>query len=244
MKKLFSWLFGSLLFSSIFLVPSGNALFYAKEDVNNLYGAEAFGKKEPLSMAANDSDQSDTYAKAEALFKEKKYDDVIKLLAGLAYAEPNNPKPNILLAKAQVEKCAILKAKGDQSYKTLIYQPYKTARRLHKLDKTNPELYYIVAKSLLINQRVYKSVKTAKKALYFAPNNPDYLVLLADGYVALAESEQSPQRANDLLSLAKDAYEKAVVFRKDDEGFKTDIEKKIKELSGKKKSERGTTLEK
>ena len=243
MKKLFFRLFSCLLFCSILLVPSADAIFHATKDGDILYEAKWSGKKEPLLMAANSSDQSDTYAKAEALFKEKKYDEVIQLIAGLAYAEPNNTKANILLAKAQVEKCAILKAKGDKSYRTLIYQPYKTARRLHKLDKTNPELYYIVAKSLLINHRSQKSVRTTKKALYFAPDNPDYLVLLGDGCVALAEGQQNSQQINNLLSLAQDAYEKAIVFRKDDEEFKTNVEKKIKELSEIKKSERGTTLE-
>ena len=101
--------------------------------------------------------QADQYDQAESLFKDKRYDEVIRLLSEPASAEPGNFKLNILLAKAQIEKCAILKAKGDKSYKTLIHQPYQKGRMLHKIDQTRPEPYYIVARSLLINNRPYKA---------------------------------------------------------------------------------------
>ena len=107
--------------------------------------------------------QADQYAQAESLFKDKRYDEVIRVLLEPASAEPGNFKLNILLAKAQIEKCARLKSKGDKSYKTLIYQPYQKGRMLHKIDKTRPEPYYIVARSLLINNRPYKAERAIKK---------------------------------------------------------------------------------
>jgi len=172
------------------------------------------------------------------LFKERKYNKVINLLLGPCYNNPTNVELNVLLAKAQLEKCVILKAKGDKSYKTLVKQPYINGRRLHKMVRTNPELYYIVAKSLLINNRPHRAARTIKKALYFAPRNADYLIVLGDTYCATAEKDkrggEDPDCYNESYSKAKDAYEKAITIKNDDE-FKTKVEKKIKKISEKMK---------
>ena len=175
--------------------------------------------------------QADQYGQAEALFKEKKYDEVIRLLSEPANAEPGNFKLNILLAKAQIEKCAILKAKGDKSYKTLIHQPYQKGRMLHKIDKTRPEPYYIVARSLLLNNRPYKAERAIKKALYFSPANAEYFAVLGDTYKAQAEMSQDPY---GLLSKAKDTYEKAIKATEEKgEEFRSIVEEKVNEVSEK-----------
>jgi len=187
--------------------------------------AAPVAEQEIIPASANSSPESDAYAQAEALIKEKKYDDVIRLLLGPDHVEPNDFRLNILLAKAQIEKCAILKEKKDVSYKTLIHEPYRIGRRLHKINKTHPEPYYIVAKSLLINNRARKAGKTIKKALYYSPNNAEYLVVLGDAW-SLLDDPRSFYRA-------KDAYERAMSLEKDDEVFRTKIEAKIRELSEK-----------
>lgn len=225
---LFSWPF----FISIFLVPFAYATFCSKQGVQNPYEAKRSSKWKPILIAAATSaPQSDSYAQAEALFKETKYDEVIRLLAGPANAEPYNFKLNILLAKAQVDKCAILKEKGDMSYKTLIYEPYYTGRRLHKIDETRHEPYYIVAKSFLINNRAYKAKTTIKKALYFSPDNPDYLLVLGDACYVIAEHKKrqlDSSEARGLFSQAREAYEKALEKK---EEFRIYVEKKIKQIS-------------
>ena len=201
MKKIL-WLFSCLLISSVCLVTY-----------------------------AHSSPQADQYAQAESLFKDKMYDEVIRLLSEPASAEPGNFKLNILLAKAQIEKCAILKAKGDKSYKTLIHQPYQKGRMLHKIDKTRPEPYYIVARSLLINNRPYKAERAIKKALYFSPANAEYFVVLGDAYKAQAEMSRD---SDGLLSKAKDTYEKAIKATGEKaEEFKSIVEEKVKEVSEK-----------
>ncbi len=230
--KRFFWMFICLFFVSIFLVTSAYAIFCSKQGAQNPHETRWSSKQEPLLIAANSSPQSDIYAQAEALFKEKKYDDVIRLLAGPAYAEPTNFKINILLAKAQVEKCAILKAKGDESYKILIRQPYEIGQRLHKL-QVCPEIYYIVAKSLLINNRIYRARRPIKKALRLSPNNADYLIVLGDANYILAEHEEDSYEASLLFSEAKDVYEKAIEIKKGDEEFRTNVEKKIKNIEEK-----------
>lgn len=175
--------------------------------------------------------QADQYAQAESLFKDKRYDEVIRLLSDPASAEPGNFKLNILLAKAQIEKCAILKARGDKSYKTLVHQPYQKGRVLHKIDKTRPEPYYIVARSLLINNRPYKAERAIKKALYFSPANAEYFVVLGDAYKAQAEMKWDSEA---LLSKAKDTYEKALKATEEKTKELTSIvEEKVKEVSEK-----------
>jgi hypothetical protein len=137
-KRIFL-LLSCLFFVSIFPVISAYAIVYAKQYLQNSEKAKWSSKQEPIFIAANSSPQSDLYTQAEILFREKKYDYVIRLLSSPAHTEPLNLKLNFLLAKAQMEKCAILKSKGDMSYKILIHEPYRTGRRLHKIDETLTE---------------------------------------------------------------------------------------------------------
>ncbi len=183
--------------------------------------------------------QSDAYAQAKALFEEKKYDAVIERISGPAHDNPYNFTLNILLAKAQLEKCAILKENGNKSYKTLIYEPYAIGQRLHKMDERRYEPYYIVAKSLLINNRAHKAKRTIKKALYFAPNDAESLLVLGDAYFEIARREESSasaeefsieDKASRLFSQARDAYEMALEKK---EEFRDYVEKKLKEISEK-----------
>jgi hypothetical protein len=236
MKRLFCsfiWLF----FISIFAVPSADAIVSTPQSPKNPYGKKYSGERAPLLIAADPSAQQDLYARAEALYREKKYDEVIITLAGPAYADPSNFKLNVLLAKAQLEKCAILKANGDRSYKALVKDPYVTGRRLHKIDKTRPEPYYIVSKALLINNSRGKSVRTIKKALYYSPNNPEYLIVLGDGYREMGEHEKGVGDEERYFGLAKDAYEKALKFGKDIPEVNASVEQRIDELSKKMKGE-------
>jgi len=232
-----------LFLISILLVTGAYAMFRSNLNPQNPCVAKWSGEREPVLIAANSSPQTDIYAQTEALFKEKRYDDVIRLLSGPAYAEPSNFRLNILLAEAQLEKCAILKAKGDMSYRLIINQAYRTGRLLNKVDKTRPEPYYIVAKSLLINDRVYRALRAIKKALYYSPHNADYLIVLGDGCFILAEHEEASGQAIRLLSIAKDAYERAIKIRKEDEEFKKNVEKKIRELSVRLKSRKERHIE-
>lgn len=236
MKRLlcaFIWLF----FISIVAAPSADAIVSATQGLIKSYENKCSGERAPLLIAADTSAQQDPYARAEVLYREKKYDEVIKILSGPAYAEPSNFKLNVLLAKAQLEKCAILKANGDKSYKALVREPYVTGRRLHKIDKTLPEPYYIVAKALLINNRIDRSIRTIKKALYFSPNNPEYFIVLGDAYHVMGDHERGRGDRERFFGLAKEAYEKALKFAKDIPGINTMVEQRIEELSKKMKGE-------
>jgi len=232
MKKLSYW-FLRLILVSIFSVPSVYAIGSKKQSFENLYENNLTGEGVLLLIASDPSGQQDLYARAEELYKEKKYGEVIKLLNGPAYDNPSDFRINVLLAKAQLDKCAILKANGDKSYKTLVQQPYVTGKRLHKIDETRPEPYYIVAKALLINNRLDRSIRTIKKALYYSPDNPEYLIVLGDGYAVLGDHEYRLGEKQRLFRIAKNAYEKALKFAKDIPELNPVIEQRIDELSKK-----------
>jgi tetratricopeptide (TPR) repeat protein len=221
----------------MFVVPHADAIVSTTQGPKNPYEKKHSGERPPLLIAADSSGQQDPYARAEVLYREKKYDEVIKILSGPAYAEPSNFKLNVLLAKAQLGKCAILKANGDKSYRALVKEPYVTGRRLHKIDKSRPEPYYIVAKALLINNRPDKSIRTIKKALYFSPNNPEYFMVLGDAYHEMGDHEKRRGDRERFFGLAKDAYEKAAKFSKDIPEVNATAEQKLDDLSKKMKGE-------
>ncbi|MBW1723286.1 MAG: hypothetical protein JRH13_15175 [Deltaproteobacteria bacterium] len=177
--------------------------------------------------------------RAESLFKAKKYDEVIRLLSGPASREPGNFPVNILLAKAQTEKCALLKSRGDKKYRSLVMSPYMTARRLNRIDPYRPEPYYIASKCLLINDRLTRSIRSIKKALYFAPGRPEYLIVLGDGCRRLAERGHDRFQIDRYISLAMDAYRKALTNAKNEE-LKADAEKRIEGLEKMKRDMEGT----
>ena len=222
------------LFSlSIPLVPGAAAILFTEQGLKNPYEKTYVRSRTPLLLAADPSAQQDLYVRAEELYKEKKYGEVIALLYGPAYDNPSDFEINVLLAKAQLEKCAMLKASGDKSYRALVQEPYVTGRRLHKIDKTRPEPYYIVAKALLLNNRLDRSIRTIKKALYYSPNNPEYFIVLGDGYTVLGDHERQPGNKQRFFGMAKDAYEKALKFGKDIPELNKTVEQRIDKLSKK-----------
>ena len=226
------FLLTALLFCVIFF-PHGNALSQGHSQQDLRHGETAVG----ILVAANyDSqiDPADLYDKARNLYAENRYDEIIRLLSGPCYPNLTNIELNILLAKAQTEKCARLKEQGDKSYKRLIRQPYETAVRLHKLTGMNPELYYISARCLFINNRPSRAKRSIRKALYFKPGNPEYLVTLGDINISLANRAkrdgEDPVMYEDLYSNAKDAYQQALAAKRDDDAFVKRIEEKLKNL--------------
>lgn len=130
----------------------------------------------PAQSGAADADQnSSAYDEALTFYRQGKYDDAIKLLAGPSAANQYDLKLNGLLARAMLGKCEKLKAAGDKSYRYQIKEPYVIGFRLLKANPSAPEPYYLIAKSLLINNRPYKASRTIEKAVYFAgPNHERY----------------------------------------------------------------------
>ncbi len=234
MEKNYRRLFLTVLLTFVIFVPPGNALSQVHRQQDLHPGRTAVG----MLIAANydtQNDLADLYDEARDLYAENRYDEVIQLLLGPCYQNPTNIELNVLLAKAQTEECARMKERGDKSYERLIRQPYETAVRLHKLTGMKPELFYISARCLLINNRPTRAKRSIRKALYFKPGDPEYLVTLGDITCALAERAKrggdQAMNAEDLYSNAKDTYQKALAAKRDDEVFVKRIEEKLKNIS-------------
>jgi len=175
-----------------------------------------------------DSEFSAIYAKARSLFEKKHYDEVIRLLSGPAYDDPNNWKINVLLAKAEIGKCEVLKAQG-KDYVALARKAYDTGRSLHQFNKSHIEPYYIIAKTRFLLNRYMRALGTIERALSLPCENPKCLMIKVDLYVLWADW-YAKQSNRELEAIA--AYEKAIKLRKGDVEFERKINKKIKRLSG------------
>ena len=174
----------------------------------------------PVQLAQSSGAQPDLNAQLEALFEEDNYEEVIRLLSSRAAAEPGNFPVNIILSHAQLKQCERLKAAGDPSYKTLAHTPYNTSQRLYRIDRYHPEPYHIAARALMINERGQKAYQTIKKALYFRPDDPDYLTSLGDILMSRV-NENRLGKENDLRIWrveAEDAYKKASIAAQKREG--------------------------
>ena len=167
-----------------------------------------------------ESDLPDIYAKAKDSFNEKKYDEVIRLLSSPAYNDPSNWRINLLLAKAEVEQCEILKERGDNAYKALAIKAYNRGRTLYQMHQNNPEPYYIIAKSRVFLNRTMKALDTLQRGLRMSPNNPDMLVLLGDIYATDQDKRQK----------AIEAYNKAIEIRSGDSDFERVVRKKMQRM--------------
>jgi len=195
-------------------------------------------KQEPMligeSSCQNLDHQEGLYNQAMELFNEKRYDEAIHLLTVPCNDNPTNLKLNILLSKAQLEKCIILKKKGDNSYKTLVKQPYVTGVRLHKQVGAHHELYYIVAKSLFVQDKFQRANKTIKKAILYNPEIADYYVLLGDSCCSIEKREMSKKNEGEYAQFrlfeARDAYKKALELNQSDKEFRLVVDKKLNEV--------------
>lgn len=127
------------------------------------------------SGAAGADESSPVYEQALTLYRQGRYDDVIKQLQGPSATDPYDERINGLLARAYLDKCEKLKEAGDKNYRYYVKSPYVIGIRLLKAKPTLPEPYYLVAKSLLLNNRPLKASRAIEKAIYYAgPQHKDF----------------------------------------------------------------------
>ena len=70
------------------------------------------------------------YDQSCELFRQEKYDEIISSLVGYCASNPQDIKSQILLAKAYLEKCDLLKEQGSRQYKTLVYKPFEIGKKI------------------------------------------------------------------------------------------------------------------
>ena len=176
----------------------------AEDNKQYAYGREDLEKKterlqaDKLWLEERESKEGYPHATSTVLFDERKIDQMASSLEGYCARNQDDIKANILLAKVYLEKCAFLKKNGREGYKTLLYRPWNTAKRLYKLTSGSrlyhSDLYYIFAKTYFIKDKPKKAIKYAKIALETSTSyspNIDCTFLLGDSYAALAKNETS-----------------------------------------------------
>lgn len=159
--------------------------------------------------AAEKYPAADKYHAAYELYQNRKFDDVISELEAFCADHPNDVKANFLLAKAYLEKSHSLKESGQRGWKPPLVKAYNIGKRFLVGERYNPELIYILGKSLYINNRREKAVRYGKKAIKLSGYNleySEYFLLVGDAYSALAGPSDSsvtstPAGNNDTLAV-------------------------------------------
>jgi len=152
------------------------------------------------------------YDQSCELFRQEKYDEVISSLVGYCASNPQDIKSQILLAKAYLEKCDLIKEQGSQQYKTLVYKPFEIGKKLIlPRDQYLSEGLYICGRSLLINRRANKASRYIKKAIKFsvAPS-AEYFIALGDAQFAEGIGEDPTGIESSYYMSAKNTYKRVV----------------------------------
>ena len=138
----------------------------------------------------------DIYTQASDLMGQYSYDEAVSLLGKYCIDYPADTKATVLLAKAYLGKCTLLKENDDKQYKDLVYKPFNIGKQLILQYPHNPtylsEGLYICAYSFLVNHRSQKSKRYIKKAIRTSPapsTDLDYYFLLADANAEMARVE-------------------------------------------------------
>lgn len=161
------------------------------------------------SPAVEKYPSADKYHAAYELYQKRKFADVISELEGFCGDHPNDVKANFLLAKAYLEKSHALKESGKIDWKPLLINGYNIGKRFLVGERYNPDLIYILGKSLYINNRREKALRYGKKAIKLSGYNlecSEYFLLVGDAYSSLAGSfdpsvTSKPAGNNDALAI-------------------------------------------
>ena len=167
---------------------------------------------------------SGLYKTALEKYQQGQYDAVVADLEPYCNAHPRHTKARVLLAKAYLQKCEILKEDNDRRYKKLVYIPFEMGKRMLTRNRTDPEGLFICAKSFLINHRAIKALRYIKKAIKLTPGNPEaeYYYVWGDAATAVALNERD--RAYDTPA---EYFSAVKAYRHVIDGVSTDDEKAI-----------------
>ena len=185
-----------------------------------------------------DMEKGSAYLKAQEFYDTGQYDRAITLLSQSSVCR-NDYKCDMLLARAQLKKCLLLKEKGDRSYETLVQKPYDIGLKYYKKNPTLHEPYYITAMSLLINNRPSRAAKTIRRAIRLCPNNAEYFLLRGDAYHDLLRRESDRKILKDFFLKGRMAYERALEMSGGDDDFAVMVQGRLEEISATMESKRG-----
>ena len=207
MKRKWHLFFAITVAFLIFAVPA-HAIFCGSCGTNNPEGSEyCMSCGNPLQPPENN-----IYERSSALFEKEQYDQVISLLEGFCAYNPKDIKSRLLLAKAYIEECELLKQKGSAGYKSMVIKAYEIGKEIHLArDEHLPEALYVCGRSFHINERSERAIKYIKKAIRLsnAPP-PEYFIALGDAQFTVARNEDPTGLKTPYYLLAKTTYQKAI----------------------------------
>jgi len=197
---------GAKLPAGALFCPSCGAKVITTSDTPPGADTDPAANKNPT---ANKNPAADTYPAVYELYQKRQFDDVISELEAFCADHPNDVKTNFLLAKAYLEKSHSLKENGHIDYKPLLSKGYNIGKRFLVGERYNPELIYILGKSLYINNRREKAVRYGKKAIKLSGYNPaysEYFLLVGDAYSSLTgpsdySGTSTSEENNDTLAI-------------------------------------------
>lgn len=204
------------------------ALLAAAVPVPSSLAGDNTGPPPLPALTAPAAIEPDILATARARYREGRFDEVIELLAASAVADPTDLDINLLYGKALLGKCDQLKVYQDDYYQELVHRPYEIGMRLYRKNPYRPEPYYLVAKSLLINNRAVKARRNIEKAIHYASSgHADYAAYMEVLGDCRAEEAGSDRRK---LKEAAGAYKAALAKGCDEPGFKDRVRKKMEHI--------------
>jgi len=170
--------------------------------------------KAKLLQGSGAQAEEDIYAKAQRLYKEQQFSDMISLLRGHCEDNLYDMKANVLLAEAYLEQVEIMKNLGDKGYKELVNKPYLISRRFVSSQPDNPDGLYLAGRSFVLNERATRGLKYIKKAIKISNKEVcEYYITFGDAILDVvayhgggAMAAGSEYDRYDAIS----AYEKAI----------------------------------
>ena len=193
----------------LIFAASAHAIFCQKCGANNpddsIYCISCGEKLQRLEKA-------NVYDKAYDLFSQEEYDQVISTLVGYCASNPQDIKSQILLAKAYLEKCGLLKEQDNKQYKTLVWKPFEIGKKIIlPRDQYLSEGLYICGRSFLINHRANRADKYIKKAIKLSTSPPaEYFIALGDVQFAMANNEDPTGNEDSKYFAAKKTYKRVI----------------------------------
>jgi tetratricopeptide (TPR) repeat protein len=124
----------------------------------------------------------DIYKQSSDLIEGERFDEAISLLEPQYASNLLDTRAKVLLAEAYLGKCDLLKANGDEQYRTLVLKPYKIGESL----LYSADGYYICAYSFLITDRTGRAAKYIKKAIKMSPPDSRYYLIWGNARAVLA----------------------------------------------------------
>jgi len=152
------------------------------------------------------------YDKACYLFSQEEYDQVISILVGYCESNQEDKKSELLLAKAYLEKCGMLKEEGDQTYKFLVMKSHEIGKKIIlPRDQYLSEGLYICGRSFYINDRPERAARYIKKAIKLLKSPPvEYFIALGDVQFVLAKNDDSMEAESINYLAAKKTYKRVI----------------------------------